>query len=62
MKVAEEAVARVVVCVVTFRVAIDVYARDDVAVAVIGVGASLGTDGKIRPSITVGVQRSLFEF
>ncbi len=34
MKVAEEAVARVVVCVVTFRVAIDVYARDDVAVAV----------------------------
>ena len=28
----------------------------------IGAGASLGTDGKIRPSITVGVQRSLFEF
>lgn len=28
----------------------------------IGAGASLGTDGKIRPSITLGVQRSLFEF
>lgn len=28
----------------------------------IGAGASLGTDGKIRPSITVGVQRSLFDF
>ena len=28
----------------------------------IGAGASLGTDGKIRPSITLGIQRSLFEF
>lgn len=28
----------------------------------IGLGATLGADGKVRPGITLGVHRSLFEF
>ena len=52
---------------------IDVYQRTEVITVTkfekpkkwslgVGAGVSLGADGKIRPSITLGVQRSLFEF